>query len=310
MPPTIGDMGHDPPVDNIVVDRLGHVGEPSTCALGVPGTVCSTPSTIATIRSKLLIAHTDTITETTDDASVMRAAKTEAGCSTELCVLTNSKFSKDLTSSDLEESTARIKPPGPSKTTALLNNDNIDNVLRNLSYLHRGYYHMNFQMIDFAGERDGRAWRKTRGQLITPTELGSINLVRDVIGKGYDTFGVVLNTDVRTNGGIHWFSIFCDFRSTPNTLEYFNSSGNKPMVQVQDWLIKTEKMMNNSPEHLSKIVILSGLAHQKDSETECGLYSLYYIWNRLNGIPYSAFQAKRIPDSLMIKFRGHCFSGD
>ena len=37
-------------------------------------------------------------------------------------------------------------------------------------------------------------------------------------------FGVVINTDLSTNGGIHWFSIFIDFTVTPITIEYFNSS--------------------------------------------------------------------------------------
>ena len=153
-------------------------------------------------------------------------------------------------------------------------------------------------MIDFMGT-----------DRLPPTALGRLNIVEDVIKKGYKTFGVVINTDVRTGGGIHWFALFCDFRKTPYTIEYFNSSGSKPYKEIQEWIIKTEReMATNLPQYKTTPVILKGMVHQKDSETECGLYSIYYIWNRLNNIPPEVFQARRIPDDDMIQFRTMCFA--
>jgi hypothetical protein len=165
---------------------------------------------------------------------------------------------------------------------------------------------MNFQMIDFAGEKDYYdEWVIKKGQKILPTELGNIDMAKDVMSAGHKTFGVVMNTDVRTGGGIHWFSLFCDFRTNPCTVEYFNSSGNKPVKQIQDWLIKTEENLK-SAGHNAKVVILSGNSMQK-SETECGLYSLYYIWNRINEVPAQNFQVAKVPDSMMYAFRKQCF---
>ena len=60
--------------------------------------------------------------------------------------------------------------------------------------------------------------------------------VFDLIKKGYKSYCVVLNTDKCTGQGIHWLCLFCDFRTSPFTIEYFNSSGNKPVVQVQRWM--------------------------------------------------------------------------
>lgn len=282
-------------------------GAETECALDIPGNVCSTKPVVQAMATHLKKEGVDTtMLKTAQD--VVNTIKDDLQCSTEECVLKNPKFVKEEIRGIIKDSLDRIKPIGPANTTALLNNENIDEVLRKLTKQHKDFYHMNFQMIDFAGEKTSQGnWKVEKGMTINPTELGTINMATNVIQKGYKTFGVVMNTDKRTNGGIHWFSLFCDFRTNPCTIEYFNSSGNKPMKQIQEWLIKTEQEINESGVCKATVVVLSGLIHQKDSETECGLYSIYYIWNRLNKIPALNFQEKRIPDSMMIDFRKRVF---
>lgn len=278
----------------------------SECALDIPGNVCSTKETVAAMKKHLQKKNVDTTMLKTAKA-IVDTVKKDLRCNTEECVLKDPHFVKEEIKSIVKESLDRIKPEGPANSTRLLNNENIDNVLKKLTKRHDGFYHMNFQMIDFAGEKDSSGeWVIKKGTKIYPTQLGKIDMAKDVISKEYKTFGVVMNTDVRTGGGIHWFSLFCDFRTNPCTIEYFNSSGNKPVKQIQDWLIKTEENLK-SAGHNAKVVVLSGMVHQKDSETECGLYSLYYIWNRLNGVPATNFQLKRIPDAKMIAWRKRVF---
>lgn len=280
--------------------------EVTECALDVPGSVCSTKETVQVMEKHLLKKNIDT-TKLKNDKEIVEVIKDDLKCDTEECVLKDPRFAKYEIRDIVHVSLDRIKPDGPANSTALLNNENIDNVLNKLTKQHKGFYHMDFQMIDFAGEKDYSGdWAIKKGVKIYPTDLGKIDMARDVVAKGFKTFGVVMNTDVRTGGGIHWFSLFCDFRTSPYTVEYYNSSGNKPVRQIQDWLIKTEDNLK-SAGHKAKIVALSGLVHQKDSETECGLYSLYYIWNRLNSVPPGNFQIKRVPDANMIKFRKMCF---
>ena len=285
--------------------------EPSECGLDVSDggivTVCSTKSAIKEMKKVLEERRVNTSPLVTDKA-VVDAMKEELNCKTEKCVLTNPKFVKPEIKQIIQESISRLKPKGPANTTALLNNTNIDGILKRLTRKFKKFYHMGFQMIDFAGEKDSKGnWKNVGRTVLTPTELGTIDMVKDVIEKGYESFGVVLNTDVRTGGGIHWFSLYAQFNVDPITLEYFNSSGNKPVRQIQEWLAKTEDAIRASGRKVS-VIALSGVVHQKDSDTECGLYSLYYIWNRLKGVPAINFQKKRIPDSMMIKFRPHLFS--
>jgi len=277
----------------------------SECALDIPGNVCSTKETVSAMEKHLQEKNVDTtMLKTAKD--IVDTVKQDLKCNTEECVLKDPHFVKEEIRSIVKESLDRIKPEGPANSTKLLNNENIDNVLKKLTKRHKGFYHMNFQMIDFAGEKDYSGdWIIKKGQKIVPTRLGKIDMAKDCMATGHKTFGVVMNTDLRTGGGIHWFSLFCDFRTNPCTVEYFNSSGNKPVKQIQDWLIKTEENLK-SAGHNAKVVILSGLSHQT-SDTECGLYSLYYIWNRLNEVPAENFQKKNVPDSMMYAFRKQCF---
>ncbi len=254
----------------------------SECALGIEGLVCSTNEAIELMQPDM--------PNVSDGPLVVSMMKEKTQCETEECVLKSPLFANIAPAHVIKQNLERFKPKGPANSTNLLNNVNIDDVLHRLTLTFSRFYHMNFQMIDFATE--------------PATELGKLDITT-LIGK-YDTFGVVLNTDVRTGGGIHWFSLFCDFRKSPFTVEYFNSSGNKPMIQVQEWIIKTVNALQRAG-HQTKPVVLSGLVHQTASETECGLYSLYYIWNRLKHTPAQLFQQKPVHDSQMIMFRKMCF---
>ena len=265
----------------------------SECILDVKG-VCSTKEAVVIMKEYVGYGEDEDI----KPEVVVEILKKKLNCGTEKCILKHPNFINTVSDSNvIRESLERFKPRGPANSTALLSNTNIDVLLSRLTNIHSDHYHMDFQMIDFMGNHKH-----------PPTELGNLDIVEDVIKKEHKTFGVVMNTDVRTGNGIHWFALFCDFRKVPYTIEYFNSSGSKPYKEIQEWLIKTEREIAiKLPRTRPIIVILKGMIHQKDSETECGLYSIYYIWNRLNNIQPEVFQLRRIPDDDMIQFRTMCF---
>ena len=285
---------------------------PSPCALDIPGNVCSTPAAIGAIKS-YLVENGNTAAANATDEVVVKIAKDNLKCDTEACVLKSDEVEAAANTTsikkELRQSLRRTRQEGPSNNLDLLNNNDIDGVLDRLSDVHQDFYHMNFQMIDFAGEKNNNGtWRVVKGITIDPSDLGVINISRDVIDAGYKTFGVVMNTDRRWRGGIHWFALFCDFRISPFTVEYFNSSGLKPVHQIDAWMTKTVNALNEIKGYKAIPIVLSGVQHQIETDSECGLYSIYYIWRRLNGFAGSEFQAVRIPDALMTEFRKHCFA--
>jgi hypothetical protein len=196
-----------------------------------------------------------------------------------------------------------FKPIGPNNSTALLDNRNIDNVLKQWSensviLFACKFKHIPFQMIDFMAQG---------------TELASLDIPQ-LMKDGYDCFGVVLNTDVSSGGGKHWFCIFGELtdrlnkkklgtQDKPIQIEYFNSSGNPPMLEVDLWLEKTKHDLRKNPIGLYVNIVRAFDTRLQQSQTECGVWSLMYIKYRLDSKPIKLFLQKKIDDDDMIECR-------
>jgi len=225
------------------------------------------------------------------DKDILKKTQEKLACDSESCVVKSAIFKKAYTSSVDKLKKEKFKPDGPWKDDTWLNNFNIDDVLDQWTNVYPGFVHIPFQMRDFDKKN---------------TELAKVDLYTKY-KEGMKSFGVVLNTDYSSGGGIHWFAIYGDF-SDPNnvTLEYFNSSGTLPLKEVQNWLYSTKALLE-SHDLKVKVIIVSRIEHQK-SDTECGVFSLWYIWSRLNGISYVYFdKSKAVTDDMMYTFRRHLY---
>lgn len=121
-------------------------------------------------------------------------------------------------------------------------------------------------------------------------------------------FGIVLNSDNLGGRGKHWTTLFVDVQATSATIEFFNSSGNSPYPEVVKWAAKLGRALEAAGKH-PEFIRVSSIRHQH-GDTECGVYSLYYIYSRLNGTGYEAFKHMPIPDEKMTEFRKtHLFRG-
>lgn len=268
----------------------GGDGDVTECALDVNGPVCADEDALR-IVAKFVKKETGVSSES--PFIIVETAKKITKCKTEECALL-AVANKIPTESEVIHNTIKnnIKLDGPADSQALLHNENIDSILDQMCARHTKMLHLPYHMINF-DERN--------------TPMKKINLLTDVIEKDYTTMCVVLNTDVYGNKGIHWFCIFCDFRSTgssnnPFTIEYFNSSGNKPGITVTDWMARNKYAIEENKKYNCRIVHTSKFRHQYDTETECGVYCLYYIHKRINGTNIDYFN-DRIADSDMIDFR-------
>jgi hypothetical protein len=184
-----------------------------------------------------------------------------------------------------------FKAQGPRHSTALLNNNNIDETLESWSVnadklFSRKFKHIEFQMIDFYD---------------TYGALNSLDL-NNLANEGYDSVACVLNTDVSSGEGKHWFCIFCDIKNKDKDkylIELFNSSGNPPVQQITDWI----KRLNSK----HPCIIRKALSRRlQESRTECGVWCLAYIYWRLRGCDNTKFE-KYMTDGKMIELRNFLF---
>lgn len=282
----------------------------SECALYTGKTdVCVSHKTVESIGKS--------INATGSDYEIMSRAKQDLNCNSERCVL--EKLSSQIGRQTVEyEIIANLKVPGPTDNK-LLSNVNIDAVLSQWRIGFSDFFPYNFNMLNYASYsfRNGRV-------IHSPDTLATIRFDDLYNGKfdnnKYKCVGCVINSDVYQGVGKHWMALFADARSDSNdksngeklrwTVEFFNSSGNSPAPEWVNWMVKTRNYMEEligSRNIQIDIVKASSIRHQK-SKSECGLYSLFYIWARLNGVPVEYFKMHVIPDRFMFEFRQHIFA--
>lgn len=265
------------------------------CSAARDGKMCVDDKSVYIIGKALDI-------KSSDSETVIRESKEKLSCKTQQCVM--EKIESKLSGDEKEhirtaiKAFFKIRSKGISDSLKLLSNVDIDRFLEQLvAYSAIMYddpkylFHECFQMEPciFGDSHHG------------PSKMGKRNIV-DLIKEGYKCYCVVLNTDKCTGGGIHWFCVFCDFRTSPFSIEYFNSSGNSPMLRVQRWMVIQNNNINEYREkninpYRSKLIIHRGLVHQTESNSECGPYSLLYIMNRIKKVPAMAFQNSKITDA-------------
>lgn len=262
-----------------------------------------------------------------DDAEAVRKAAETLGCTSESCVISHPKFRHFIATegAGLEnfggvavldaELDRRFKPKGPRDSTQLLSNFNLDGVLQQwASTAFPTFYNYSFNMMDFE-ETGGTLARTDVAGILEGHETQNLGKMGGHVKRPCDTFACVLNTDVSSGRGKHWVAVFGDCRGKGEwTVEYFNSAGNPPPAPVTRWLEESAaRLMGHRASHPGQYgegavtpVTLTDMRHQT-SQTECGLYALYFIRRRLEGTPYKDFQETHIPDEAMMKFRKHVF---
>ncbi len=131
--------------------------------------------------------------------------------------------------------------------------------------------------------------------------LSRINL-RSLLSVGMRSVGIIFNTDPHTRPGKHWMSMFIDLKK--NEINYFDSSPRILVDEVKD-LISSVSAQGKLLD-LNFVVNINTIKHQY-SDSECGVYSIYFITESLKGISYESIVNNIIKDDEMNKKRGIYF---
>lgn len=271
----------------------------SECSHDVEGNICSRAPMLNTI--KRFCKEKAGIQPLNNPREIISTASKILNVNTELQVLSHPSF-KDFAGRSVEvEKRERFLPKGPKNTTDLLDNFNIDENLQQLSRKfnvktnHKyKFYHVPFQMIDF--NKYG-------------TELANL-YIPELLENGFNCFGCVLNTDVSSGPGKHWFCIFGDMTGDgteldPWYIEFFNSSGNYPTSEVHEWM--HEKIAECARQKKRMEIHIEATVQIQNDRHSCGVYCLSYIYHRLHDKPRGWFLNSGIGDEHMLQFRKKFF---
>jgi hypothetical protein len=269
--------------------------EKSPCAFNVEGEICLSEGMLDKLQQfhKKHICKSKCIYDS--NMIMINSIMSHLGVDEQFQILEHPVF-RDFIDNDYAlrvEKRERFKVSGPWNNTQLLDNNMIDDTMEQWTKKYK-FYHIPFQMMDFY---------ETRGEL---SKIDIPALIKD----GYKTFGCVLNTDVSTGPGKHWFCVMIDARSLPYTIEYFNSSGKNPYYPVHKRMREIAHDINRVFDLKGKDrtqVITANNDELQKSRTECGVWSLTYIYSRLENKPKDWFKKAGVLDEHMIKFRERLF---
>ena len=115
--------------------------------------------------------------------------------------------------------------------------------------------------------------RKLYGQCVWE-ELCNFNL-KTQMKHGKTKIGIIFNTDPHDKPGQHWISLFINLKK--NQIFFFDSAGDKAPREI-DAFVKRLQKQGAELQPPRKLVFDSnaGIEHQYGN-TECGMYSLYFI---------------------------------
>jgi hypothetical protein len=272
--PAVGGMTSK--IKNIVEQKMKLTKDECSPLVADGEGVCSSNYTINKIRQWLQLP------ENTPPKKVMEEAMEKTQCTSEACVI-QSPMIEELPKKEI----LRFKPQGPKNNTQWLSNSNIDNVLALIAAQNPSFKHVTFQFIDFqsyGGELAKLDW--------------------EGIVKKYKNLGCVINTDHKGNPGKHWICVFVDL--VGGTVEYFDSAGQGVPAEIIKWMTETAIELSRITGRKFKDVIVTTMEHQR-GETECGVYTLFYISARRAGVPFGFFEHTRVPDQDMEEFREYLF---
>ena len=255
--------------------------------------VCSTPEILQLMRDFYKMRTRRNV----QGPKVIDLLKKELNVKGEACILKNDKFNefaKQRGKQGIIENYIKttIKPSGPRDNNEWLNNFHIDHTFALLEKTHPLFRRIPYQMIDF---------HTVRQQEET---LSDIDFVEEY-KKGKRLFGCAINTDTSSGSGIHWFAFFVNLEKKPYTIEFFDSTGRSMDPQVREYAMTLKADLEKAK--LPVQLIENRRVHQREN-SECGVYTSFYIYARVNGYSFKDFQTEIIPDSEIKKFREGMFS--
>ena len=176
-----------------------------------------------------------------------------------------------------------------------LDSNNISDVMNQYEEAFSKFEFMGPFPIDFAAKNPYQKGGTPRCLMNEVCEFR----VQKAMESGTESVGIVYNLDPHYKSGSHWVANFIDIKGS--RCFYFDSYGIKPPVQVarfMQWLTTQDTKM--------KLFYNSKRIQYKN--TECGMYSMYFIIRMLMGDDFVKFARASPKDNGMMEVRKCLFS--
>ena len=285
----------------------------------VNGETCFTPEILSSIKSAFNKKNPKEPIRDTDPTKIWWALKTRLDCQKEDCWL-DSLFDTQMKEQIKQFIFAPKKPPEwKSNPDEWLSNFDIEDVMKQYHVSHPEFKFIGPTTIDFDSKPP------QMGGKCVLEDLCRFDLARFIRAKK-TKIGIVFNLDNHNQSGSHWVSAFIDIDN--KFVFFFDSADNE--IPPEIWQKEPNVLDDGKKKPFVNRVLEQGLQlstpikfefynnrghrHQK-SNTECGMYSLFFIITMLTGIlpgttdvlsikeRIDLFLKKKIPDKYVFELR-------
>ena len=128
-------------------------------------------------------------------------------------------------------------------------------------------------------------------------ELSNLD-IKSLKKNNIHKIGLVYNLDISSGPGTHWVAIFIDNKN--NEINYYDSYGSEPIKLINDFIFNLKKKyikLGYDP-----IIIYNDKRHQYGG-SECGMYSINFLLERLNNVTMYQIYNRKISDKKMNNLR-------
>ena len=275
---------------------------------------CLTPDILLKIKNKYNEDHPESMIVSKDPRVIWTDLNTRLsaeGCKKEDCWL------KELDDESLRQNIEKhifapdMPPEWKTNPDEWLSNFDIENVLRQYEETYPEFKLMGPTTMDFDTKL------KERGNRCVEEEICKFHLKTDM-AKGLKQFACVVNLDKHWQSGSHWVSLYVD--TDAKIIVYFDSAGSfrtpKEILNLVERIKKQGKELSIDFEFHT-----NGNLHHQTGNTECGMYSIFFIITMLTGkTPFhkdkvltiqerlDLFIKQRIPDKVIFDYRDLYFN--
>lgn len=223
-------------------------------------------------------------------------------CESERCWIKNRMFGAGIDGDLLNELNELYAPDAPQEwrenPRTWLNSMDILSVMRQYEKKYKCFNFIGPTPIDF-----DKIINDKGKKACVWDELCNFN----ILNQGTkNKIGIIFNTDPHDKSGEHWVSLFIDMKR--RNIVYFDSAGSYIPPEIKTFVERIQKQLKNNNEKEYKFII-NKKEHQKKN-TECGMYSLYFIIQMLKNGDYKYFTESKqtITDEQMEDLRNEYFN--
>ena len=215
----------------------------------------------------------------------------------EHCLLDKAPINENV-KKDLRKQYLRPRRPKAwdSDPDAWLDNYNIIAVMKQYQEAYKWFNFLGVFPIDFSApdpyKKDGKCLNR---------EICDLRL-KDEFDKGIRGIGMIFNLDPHFKGGSHWVGLYINIQNIEAPcVSYFDSYGYKTPQLIA-------RLMHSFKLQINTCKLGFNARRFQYGDSECGMFSIYFIICMIHGIPFKEFCKDSVDDTFMLELRKILFS--